>query len=237
MPEMSEEQQVAVGAGRPKRRLSRGAIVGIGIAVAVVIGFAALTVWALGRSSGTPGGFAEQQSAWSSAMAKAGVEATYPAGPVDVTKVRATGSHPFSATFTAEEVSALLAVYRFSTESAGAKVGLKRAQVGFPEAGVAQIDATMRVDDSSYSAKALAPVVFENGRVRLSKSGAEASVEGFKLKGGQLGQLVSVTESYLNDFIAAAPGLRIESARIVNGGIEMTGTAPTRIENPSPIPE
>ena len=41
--------------------------------------------------------------------------------------------------------------------------------------------------------------------------------------------------TYFNRYLGAAPGLTVEEARIVSGGLEVRGTAPERIEHPEPL--
>jgi hypothetical protein len=112
----------------------------------VIAGMVGLIVWAVsstGGSSAPRPGFERFEPAWASAMSKASVEATFPAGPVDVTKVRVTGSQSFEATFTGEEMAALLSVYSYEARVSGQTFAIGNVGVEFPEPGVTSLRLTL----------------------------------------------------------------------------------------------
>jgi hypothetical protein len=210
----------------------------LAVSFAVVAGMVGLIVWAVtgsgGGSSAPRPGFEQYEPAWTSAMAKASVEATFPAGPVDVTKVRVTGSQPFEATFTGEEMAALLSVYSYQTEVAGRTFALRDVGVEFPEAGVTDLRLTLETGGSSYKARAEAPLSYENGSI-TSPGLTSLRVEGFGVGGSRRDQASEGIIDYLNEFLDATPGLTVEEARITPGGLEVRGTAPVSIDHPEPI--
>jgi hypothetical protein len=209
----------------------------LAVVFVVLAGVVGLIVWAVsssGSASAPRPGFERFEPAWQSAMAKASVEATFPAGPVDLTQVRATGSQPFEATFTAEEISALVSVYRFEMTVSGEKVALGDAEIGFPEDGIGELDAELYARGSRYRAKATAPVTYVDGEI-TSPGLSSLRVEGFSVGGNNREMASEGIFLYLNRYLAAAPGLVVEEARIVEGGLVVTGTAPERLEHPEPL--
>lgn len=210
----------------------------LAVSLAVVAGIVGLIAWAVigsgGGSSVPRPGFEQYESAWSSVMDKASVEATFPAGPVDVTGVRFTGSQPFEATFTGEEMAALLSVYSYQAEVAGRTFAMRDVSVGFPEAGVTDLRLTLETGGSSYKARAEAPLAYQNGSI-TSPGLTSLRVEGFGVGGSRRDQAGEGIIDYLNEFLDATPGLTVEEARIVPGGLEVRGTAPLSIEHPEPI--
>jgi len=224
---------------RSKRRawIIGGSVI---LLVALIVGgLVALVVWAKGRdkpvTTRTAASFASYQGAWESAMTKAGVEATYPEGPVDLEQVRPTGGQPFSATFTAEEMAALLAVYRYSSDAFGGDVELRNIEVGFPSQGRASLSGTLTLNGNSYTAVIEAPAYFARDRVVLGRRDARLTVEGFSVGGARREQALRTFADYLNAMLKAAPGLTVEKAQIVEGGVRVEGLAPTKIEHPAPL--
>ena len=166
-------------------------------------------------------------------MAKAGVEATFPAGPVDLTQVSPSGSEPFEATFTAEEITALLNVYRYEADLSGQSVSFTRAQAAFPKPGVGALAGTLSAQGSNYSAEIAGPVTY--AATGIDSPGATSlKVEGFNVGGARRRQASDAVIAYLNLYLRAAPGLTIEDARIVADGVYVKGSAPTRLEHPAP---
>ena len=158
-------------------------------------------------------------------MLKAGVTAEYPAAPVELKNVVPGGAHPFSATFTADEVAALLSTFRHAAVVNGTEVALLGATMTFPETGVARLSTRVAVQDSIYSAMMLAPVAFKDGRI-TSPGATEATAEGFSLSGAKRAQLTNGVITYANEYLDSAPGLTVDSAEITAEGLVVTGTAP-----------
>jgi len=206
------------------------------VALVALAALIALVVWAVGVSNrpaprAEPPRFDRFERAWSSAMAKAGVEATFPAGPVEVTTVVATGRVPFEATFTAEEMTALVNVYPFTTDIAGQTISLGNPEVGFPAAGVGTLAGSLETGGSRYDAVITAPVTW--GLSGIESPGAtELTVEGFSVGGDRRRQATTALIEYLNAYVVAAPGLSVDGAEIVDGGVRVSGFAPASIEHP-----
>lgn len=236
------DQPPASPAEDQQRRTPRGALVAIAAAGTFLLLIGGLIAWAIWVSSGNEPprqivpDFGQYRAGWESAMRKAGVEATFPAGPVELTGVRATGMHSFSATFTAEEITALLNVYRFSRAVQGREVSILEADVAFPAAGQASLTGRLGVDRTSYRAIISAPVSYSNGAVR-SSGPARLRVSGFDVGGARLRQAMTAVLGYVNAYVKAAPGLVVTKAEIIEGGLYVEGSAPYSLEHPEPIPE
>jgi hypothetical protein len=166
-------------------------------------------------------------------MAKAGVEATFPAGPVDITQVSPSGSVPFEATFTAEEITALLNVYRYQADLTGQSVSFTRASAAFPRPGVGALSGTLSAGGSNYSAEIEGPVTYTATGID-SPGATSLKVEGFNVGGERRRQASDAVISYLNLYVRAAPGLTIEDARVVADGVYVKGSAPALLEHPAP---
>ncbi|MFU8890905.1 MAG: hypothetical protein ACNA76_04490 [Anaerosomatales bacterium] len=224
---------------KPSAALSQRATwIIIAVSFVVIVGLVGLVFWAItssgGGSSAPRPGFERYEGAWASAMAKASVEATFPAGPVDVTAVRVTGSQPLEATFTGEEMAALLSVYRYRATVAGQSFALRDVSVEFPEPGVTALRLTLDTGGSSYKARAEAPLAYERGSI-TSPGLTSLRVEGFSVGGSRRQQAGDGILDYLNEFLDATPGLNVDEARITADGLEVRGTVPESIEHPDPI--
>jgi len=216
----------------PPKTPRRAVIIGVTTVVVFVAIIVGTVVWALGRSSGPRTDPAATRAAFASAMEKAGVDAAYPAGaPIELVGVKATGGHPFSATFTGEELSALLATFSYTFTANGSSATLERANVSVVSTGTMALNGGVALDGKSYSAVIKAPVTMRFGTVE-SPGATSATVEGFSLKGGQLDQVTAAVLDYVNAYLAAAPGLKVGSARVTGDGVVVTGTAPDRLEYP-----
>lgn len=207
----------------------RGLYIGIVVVVAFLAIVAGSIVWALGRGDSGGQDPAAIKTAYESAMSKAGVTAPYPAEPVELTSVVPSGAHPFSATFTAEEVAALLSTFPLTVDVDGTSVMLRAVSMGFPEAGTARLRTRVSVQDKTYSAVVVAPVVYEAGTVR-SPGATSATAEGFTLSKSQRAQLTGAVITYANEYLSSAPGLTIDTAEITADGMVVTGTAPNSLE-------
>lgn len=210
----------------------RPLIIGVVVTVAFLAIVTGAVVWALGRSGAPVVDEAATREAFASAMRKAKVEAEYPVGaPIPLESVEPSGEHPFSAEFTAEELSALLAAFAYSAPANGSTVQLGRATVRITGPGTLGIDADVSVDDNVYSASVEGPVSYGFGSVS-SPGATSARVEGVPLNETQRAQLTNAVVDYLNAYLSAAPGLRVGSIRITTDGVVVTGAAPDRLAYP-----
>lgn len=224
-----------IGPGKPRSRIA--IVVGTIVALATIAGLVWLVLWSLrGDGDVDSQAYQRQRTAWESAMAKASVEATFPGGPVELDAVRAVGSHPFQATFTAEEIEALLAVYRYTARRQGDEVSFDRVSVLFPQPGRAALRGRITLNGTAYSAKASGPVEWADGVV-VDRSAADVSVEGFDLSGSRKTDAIAAIEGYLDELLAAAPGLVVKEATVTADGVSVRGTAPVRLEHPKPLPK
>lgn len=223
--------------GRPSTAPSPGTMRAFKVvAAAVVLSLMALVVWAVwvaGRPASAPPApsFDRFRDPWASAMAKAGVDATFPAGPVGLADLVPSGRTPFDATFTAQEISALLNVYRHSEAVPGQSVVVDSVAVTFPSDDTARLAGVILADGSRYSAVASGPVRYVGGSI--TSTGLTAlTVEGFAVGDSRRTQASEAMLDYFNAYLDAAPGLSVESARIVDGALLVTGFAPASITNP-----
>ncbi|HSK48524.1 MAG TPA: hypothetical protein VLA05_11085 [Coriobacteriia bacterium] len=222
---------------------NRGPIIAASVIAVILLlvgGLAALVWWANGRDKPVATRAVEQFSRyrgpWESAMQKAGVEATFPGGPVDLEKVVPSGRQEFSATFTPEEVAALLAVYRYQTDDFGGQAALEEVEVDFPKENFASLSGRITLNGGSYQAAISAPLTFLSGQIVIAQGGAKLSVEGFSVGGERRTAALTTLSAYLNSMLAAAPGLVVEEAEVIEGSVRVRGTAPDRLEHPDPIP-
>ncbi len=219
----------------------RAAVIAAVVASVVLVGLIGLVVWAV-LASRKPvvvreaPRFDRFEPAWASAMAKAGVEATFPAGPVDVTMAKPFGRVPFEATFTAEEITALLNVYRYQGGIGGQDVSFESPEAAFPRPGVGSLSGQLATGGSSYSATIVGPVTYAATGID-SPGATELTVEGFSVRGDRRTQASEAVIAYLNMYVRAAPGLTVQSAEIVQDGLRVTGSAPARLEHPPPLGE
>ena len=203
----------------------------VGVALLVLVTVALAVIWSVGRSRATHTGAAFDAGAFASAMRKAGVEATAPAAPVDLTEVQASGSHPFTATFTAEELSAVLNAFPYSADVMGTPIELSRVTVTLPGEGRVGISGRVTVNDSTYSGSVTGKATVEAGTMTVSGP-VEASAEGIGVGGDRARQAADALAAYFTAYFAAAPGLTVESAQIASDGVRVTGQAPDRLVLP-----
>lgn len=224
-----------------RRRNARIGIISVVVVIALITGSLTwLVVWALRDDEPAPSrqvtSVEAYRDGWESAMRKAGVEGEFPGGRVDLEQVTSIGRQPFSATFAPAEVEALLAVYRFRPEAFSGRAELEQVDLEFPDAGQAELEARATLSGRSYAARVSAPVSFMDGRIVVDGREADLSVEGFSVGGTQRQQAIEAMNQYLNSLLQAAPGLTVENAEIVPGGVRVTGTAPVSIQHPDPLP-
>lgn len=223
----------AVASGTPAPRRKRtGLILAIVLSLVAIV-FVGVVVF-LVMNSGSGGSAvttAETNAAFDSAMKKAGVNAAYPGTTVALTDIKPTGSHPFSATFTAGEVAALFNTFPYESDIAGTRVSLQRVTLAIPASGSVQIDAAVTANSGTYSGSVELPLTFAGGSVD-SPGATSLSVEGIPGSSGQKAQVTGALVSYFNAYLSAAPGLTIESATLTADGVTVTGTAPDSLAYP-----
>ena len=174
---------------------------------------------------------AATRSSFVSAMRKAGVKAAVPAAPTPLTTVRSTGSHPFSATFTADEVAALLNTFPCTASVAGVQIAMQGASISISAPGSVKFSAKVAVNGGTYIGAATLPVSFSGGQI--ASTGATAlSVEGLPGSDAQRTQVTDALTTYFNAYLSAAPGLHIDSARVLADGVSVKGTAPDSLSYP-----
>lgn len=220
---------VASGTPEPRRRRT-GLIVAIVLSV-LAIGLLALSVFIVMASRGGGASAAATKAAYESAMHKAGVKADYPASPIALTSVKPSGSHAFSATFSPQEMAALLNTFLHELNAAGVRISLHNVVLAVPAPGVARLAASVTVNGGTYSGSVTLPLTFSGGRVD-STGVTELSLEGIAGSNGQKAQVASALIAYFNAYLAAAPGLTIESATITADGVNVKGTAPDSLTFP-----
>jgi hypothetical protein len=227
----------AAAADTPQTRSRRWLWIALGVLAAVVVvgGLVGIVVWSLTRPSPLQVSAREAllpyRNAWASAMQKASVDATFPVEPIDITSLTAAGTHEFQATFTAEEVTALVTVYRYAPS--GQAVTLSEVAVRFPAAGQAALSGSAVINGSGYSAEIAGPVGYEDGTI-VAQGPISVSVEGFGVGGERRRQATDAALAYLNEFLDAAPGLTVDTAEITADGVVVTGRAPDALFNPVP---
>ncbi len=150
---------------------------------------------------------------------------------MDVEQLRPSGLRSFSATFTAEEIGALINVYPYEARMTDREVTLNSVTVDFPRPGVAGASAKLIADNTGYSVEVALPLEYTAKGIS-SRGPSQLKAEGFTIRGEQKQQAVTAVVGYLNLYLQAAPGLIVERAEIVDGGLSVTGSAPQRLENP-----
>ncbi len=164
-------------------------------------------------------------------MKKAGVDADFPADPINLEQLDPRGRHSFEATFTAAEVTALINLYRYGGSEL--PLSLESAAVQFPKADHATITGRASLGTSSYTAEVSGGFWYDDGSI-VAFGPIEASVQGFRLTGSRRRQAVDQLLRYVNGMLDAAPGLTVLSAEVVKGGVMATGVAPDRLVNLGP---
>ena len=215
-----------VGAAMPEPRRKRTGLIIAIVSAVVALAFVGVVVLLVmnSRSNGTADA-AARQAAYESAMQKAGVTASYPGQPVELTSIKPTGSHEFAATFSPEEVAALVNTFVYESDVAGTRISLRNVRASLPAPGVADLKASVTANGGTYSGAVTLPLVYESGR--FSTTGVTAlNAEGVPGNDAQKSQVGGALVDYFNAYLAAAPGLAIESASIGADGVTVAGTAP-----------
>lgn len=214
----------------PKRRRWIGWMVGIISAIVVIGALVGVVLWARGRGT-APSDFSAYRSGFESAMGKAGTQASFPGTPLDLSEVSATGSHPFAAIFTADEITALVNVFPWTTEIQGASVAVSSVRVGFPSAGTASLRARVKLNGSSYSGVLEGPIEYQAAAI-ASTGDAKVVAEGFPISGDRAAQATDMLLVYLNAYLSAAPGLSVDRAEVTASGVSVSGSAPDSLSLP-----
>lgn len=231
----SSPPRTATAAPGPAPKRGRGCLIAGVLTVVVVLFALGGFVWwsvlrpgASGTTGGTAIGSAAETSAFASAMRKAGVRApTAPKSPVDLTSLKTAGEHPFQATFTPDELAALLRAFSY-TPTSGMSMRLNVQSLSQTGGGNLRLTGDVTASGTSYGGWIEGPVSFTNGKI-VSAGAFTANTGGLTIQGSQAAQAAGVLVGYLNDYIAAAPGLTVGSAAVTADGIHVTGTAPDSI--------
>lgn len=232
MPESPTNQGSAPASGPKRSRTLIWASIAGAVSVIALIAGTWMLISVL-TSKPKPDTQTEQyRAAWASAMQKAGVEATLPPTPVEITSLSGEGSHSFEATFTAEEATALLRIYMYTFESAGQHASLIGPTIEFPSDGVLRVTSDVKTDGGQSASFQIEGPVTYNLSARLRSPGATSvSAEGFELTGTQAQQVTKLALDYANSYLVAAPNFTAVEARIVKDGVWVKGEAPNRIVN------
>lgn len=213
----------------PKRRWVAWTV-GILSAVIVVGSLVGVVVWALNRGSGGVD-FSSYQGAYASAMKKAGVTAAFPTAPVDITTVKSAGEHPFEASFTAQEITALVNALTFSANIQGTDIAVSDPLIELAGTNAARLSGSITLNGSSYSAAVEGPVGFSAGQI-TSSGATKATAEGFSVGADRAKQATTGLLEYLNLYLGAAPGLTVTTAEVTPEGFKVRGTAPDTLSLP-----
>ena len=218
------------GVAAPSPGRGRGCLLA-GLLAAVVLGLAlgGFVWWAVAHSGGTTAPSTQDVAgAFASAMKKAGVHApAAPAGPVDLIGVKAVGAHPFDATFSDAELTALLRSFAF-TPTSGTRLALAVDSVSLESGGNLRLSGKVTASGTTYRGWVQGPAQFVGGKIEPTGT-YSANAEGLDVSPGQASQAASVLIDDLNGYLAAAPGLKVDSAAITATGVHVTGTAPDSI--------
>ena len=161
-------------------------------------------------------------------MRKAGVSAHEPPSPVALTAVTPTGSHSIDATFTGDELAALMNSFTYQATVQGMALSLSWVKISVGDGATLSLSGQVKTSDNAYSGTVSAPVAFTGGKVVLTGT-PSVNAEGLPIGGAQAQQATAAVLEYANDYIGATPGLRIESAEVTPAGVHVKGTAPNSI--------
>jgi len=214
-------------APEPKRnRVGVVALVSVVVLAVVLLGAA---IWlVLGQVQTKPAANKATQPNFESAMRKAGVKATYPGGAIDLKAVRPTGSHSFTATFTADEIAALLNTFRYTSDVGGTQIALRNVQLQFTGPDVVQASAAVRANGSTYNGAVTLNLYFEMGRFKTTGA-SDVTVEGIGVSSDQRGLVADSLVNFANDYLSSSLGLTVVSAKVDAGGVAVSGMAPDSI--------
>ena len=232
MPPAPPKAPPATATAAPKPPRKRGWIIAVVIAVIVLVILGVVAWFGLHRwqqaqviSTFTP---AQQTSAFASAMRKAGVKApAAPASPVELTSVRPVGSHTFAATFTPDEITALLDAFSHSVQVGGTRLSIANARFQLVN-GDPSLAGRISAGSTSYTGSATGMVTYGSGKVSAPEA-LQVEAEGLTLGGKQAAGATSLLLAYVNGYLRAAPGLKIDAAEVTPEGIHAAGVAPDSI--------
>jgi hypothetical protein len=214
----------------PKR--GRGCLIAvIALVVLVVILVLAALVWMHSAASVptpvTTGPAA--LSAFASVMHKAGVKApAQPTAPVELAGVKPVGSHRFDATFTFAQLELLANVFSHTVTIRNTPVSLSKVTVTAGDTDGIALAGDVSAGPMTYSGRVSGVAAFENGRI-VAPNPLSVSVAGLPIGGAQGKQVTALLLAYTNGYLAAAPGLKIDSATLTADGVHAIGTAPDSI--------
>lgn len=214
---------------RPPRRRGCGTAA---VVVLVLVGIAAASFglfWMFVRPNQRANHTNAGMTPYESAMYRAGVKSPgQPINPVDLATVQPKGSHSFDATFTPDELATLANTFPHEVAVGNTPVSLRNIQMQAIKNAL-QIHATVAAGGSAYQGSATGNVSVVAGKF-LSNGPITVEAEGQTLAGAQAQQAESLLLAYANGYLAAAPGLKVESAEITPvGNIHVVGTAPDSI--------
>lgn len=212
----------------PRWRLSWGCLIALSVFLVLVLvpGLGTIAWWRLKTNPPARTEAPKQVGAFASAMAKAGVKASAePTTPVELASVRASGSHSFDATFTYPELTALMGAFSHAVTVGGAPVTVSNAILDSDGDGRIALEGEVAAAGAAYSGRVSGPVAWSGGRI-VAPNGLDVSAAGIPIPGAQGKQVTKVLLAYANGYLAAAPGLKIESATVTPAGVHVTGTAP-----------
>jgi hypothetical protein len=212
-------------------RLSWGCLIALSVFLVLVLvpGLGTLAWWRLKTHPTAPPQAPRQVGAFASAMAKAGVRApAEPTATVELTRVRATGTHSFDATFTCPELTTLMAAFSHAVTVRGAPVTVSNAILTSDGGDKIALEGEVSAAGASYSGRVSGPVAWQSGHI-VAPSGLDVTAAGIPIPGSQGQQVVKVLLAYVNGYVGAAPGLKVVSATVTGDGVHVTGTAPDSI--------
>jgi hypothetical protein len=201
-------------------------VVSILVIIAGVVGMLLVRQRAASSGIPTPPG---QATPFASAMKKAGVKSPdAPANPVDLATINAVGSHQFDATFTFDELAALMNAFPHTVNAGGMEVSLTNVSLASGGGNAVDLRGKISGGGNSYSGRVTGPVAVQAGQI-VTTGQLAVTAEGFSLGGSQADQATQLLLAYANGYLAAAPGLKVSTALVTTDGVVVTGTAPDSI--------
>jgi putative transposon-encoded protein len=202
--------------------------VAAGVALIVLVALAGGAAWLVSRNTGHSGGPSGSSSAFSSAMKKAGVAAKAPSTPVPLTSVVPKGSHSLDATFTGDELAALMNTFTYEASARGVTVSVSHTALTLGSDGKVSLSGQVAANGNSYAGTVTVPAAYVGGKIVVTGA-PTVEAEGFPVGGTQAQQATDVLLQYLNGYLAAAPGLHVDSAEVTADGVHVRGRAPDSI--------
>jgi hypothetical protein len=222
----------STGAAAPEPGPKRGGgcwLVALAIVGLVALALALFLWWALTRSPAPSVEPVTTSSAFESAMTRAMVKAPgEPPQPVDLSTVEARGTHSFEATFTGDELTALVNAFPHKVVVGNAQVELSNVKIAPTPEGGLSLKGTVTSGDASYSGTVSGEVAFVNSRV-VANGPIAVEAEGFPVPDAQAQEASQIVLAYVNGYLAAAPGLLITAASVSPAGVHVVGLAPDSI--------